>query len=98
MSAIIDRAFAAGWIAAWNSGNLEYILAHYTDDFEMRSLSSPSVDTRRLGYCAAKKPSARTGAVDCRGETAARIRIDRCVCRREWGQNHEKANEIRKHL
>jgi hypothetical protein len=25
------------WIAAWTSGNLERILAHSTDDFEMRS-------------------------------------------------------------
>jgi ketosteroid isomerase-like protein len=40
MSAIIDRAFArefaAEWIAAWNSGDLERILSHYADDFEMR--------------------------------------------------------------
>src|SRR5580692_994322 len=41
MSAIIDRAFArefaAEWIAAWNSGDLERIFSHYADDFEMRS-------------------------------------------------------------
>jgi ketosteroid isomerase-like protein len=41
MSAIIDRAFAHAfaheWVAAWNSGDLERILAHYSDDFEMRS-------------------------------------------------------------
>ena len=41
MSAIIDRAFAhafaAEWIAAWNSGDLERIFALYSDDFEMRS-------------------------------------------------------------
>ena len=29
--------FAADWIAAWNSHNLERILAHYEDDFEMSS-------------------------------------------------------------
>lgn len=29
--------FAAEWIAAWNSGDLERILSHYSDDFEMRS-------------------------------------------------------------
>lgn len=29
--------FAADWIAAWNSHDLERILAHYTDDFEMSS-------------------------------------------------------------
>ena len=25
------------WIAGWNSGDLDRILAHYSDDFEMRS-------------------------------------------------------------
>jgi ketosteroid isomerase-like protein len=29
--------FAAEWIAAWNSHNLEAVLSHYTDDFEMTS-------------------------------------------------------------
>ena len=29
--------FAAEWIAAWNSHDLERILAHYRDDFEMFS-------------------------------------------------------------
>jgi hypothetical protein len=29
--------FAAEWIAAWNAHNLERVLAHYSDDFEMRS-------------------------------------------------------------
>lgn len=28
---------ATEWIAAWNSGDLDRILSHYTDDFEMRS-------------------------------------------------------------
>jgi ketosteroid isomerase-like protein len=41
MSFVIDRAFAlefaAQWIAAWNSGDLEQIFSFYTDDFEMRS-------------------------------------------------------------
>jgi len=31
------RAFAAEWVAAWNSGDLERVFSHYTDDFEMRS-------------------------------------------------------------
>lgn len=38
---VIDAAFASElateWIAAWNSHDLERILSHYTDDFEMRS-------------------------------------------------------------
>lgn len=29
--------FAHDWIAAWNSHDLERILAHYADDFEMSS-------------------------------------------------------------
>ena len=41
---MIDRAFAerfaAEWIAAWNSHDLERILAHYTDDF---SFASPRI-------------------------------------------------------
>ncbi len=41
MSSVIDRAFArefaAQWIAAWNSGDLERVFALYADDFEMRS-------------------------------------------------------------
>ncbi|MFN0122894.1 MAG: nuclear transport factor 2 family protein [Blastocatellia bacterium] len=31
------RRFAEEWIAAWNSHDLEAILAHYEDDFEMAS-------------------------------------------------------------
>jgi ketosteroid isomerase-like protein len=27
--------FAKEWIAAWNAHDLDLILAHYTDDFEM---------------------------------------------------------------
>jgi hypothetical protein len=34
--------FAKEWIAAWNSHDLERILAHYEDDFEM---SSPFITT-----------------------------------------------------
>ena len=30
-------AFAAEWIAAWNAHDLDRILAHYADDFEMSS-------------------------------------------------------------
>jgi ketosteroid isomerase-like protein len=41
MAAIMDsafaRRFATEWVAAWNSGDLERVFAHYTDDFEMRS-------------------------------------------------------------
>lgn len=38
---VIDRAWAEGfareWIEAWNAHDLERILAHYADDFEMTS-------------------------------------------------------------
>jgi hypothetical protein len=38
-------AFARDWIAAWNAHDLQRILSHYTDDFEM---SSPLI-VERLG-------------------------------------------------
>ncbi|HXG29004.1 MAG TPA: nuclear transport factor 2 family protein [Nevskiales bacterium] len=31
------RRFAADWAAAWNAHDLDRILAHYAEDFEMRS-------------------------------------------------------------
>src|SRR3712207_2293091 len=31
------RRFADDWIAAWNAHDLDAILAHYTDDFELTS-------------------------------------------------------------
>lgn len=38
---MLDKAFAdhfaADWIASWNSHDLDRILSHYTDDFEMTS-------------------------------------------------------------
>ena len=38
---MIDKAFAdrfaADWIDSWNAHDLERILSHYTDDFEMSS-------------------------------------------------------------
>jgi ketosteroid isomerase-like protein len=38
---MIDRTwahqFALEWIEAWNAHDLDRILSHYTDDFEMRS-------------------------------------------------------------
>lgn len=32
-----SQEFAREWIAAWNAHDLERILSHYTDDFEMSS-------------------------------------------------------------
>ena len=33
----VAERFAADWIDAWNRHDLDAILAHYADDFEMRS-------------------------------------------------------------
>lgn len=37
MDKTFAQHFAADWIAAWNSHDLERILSHYADDFEMSS-------------------------------------------------------------
>jgi ketosteroid isomerase-like protein len=37
ISAEQARTFAREWVAAWNSHDLERILSHYADDFEMTS-------------------------------------------------------------
>lgn len=37
IDAVWAREFAADWIAAWNSHDLDRILAYYADDFEMTS-------------------------------------------------------------
>ena len=46
---MIDRIwaeqFAKEWIDAWNSHDLDRILSHYTDDFEM---SSPLIIERKI--------------------------------------------------
>jgi predicted ester cyclase len=39
--------FAHAWVNAWNSHNLEEVLSHYTDDFEM---SSPFI--KQMGIAA----------------------------------------------
>ena len=62
------RAFAAEWIDAWNSHDLDRILSHYTDDFEM---SSPLI-IERMGVAEGVlrgKPSIRPywqGGLDAR--------------------------------
>eukprot|EP01031_Cornospumella_fuschlensis_P031048 gene31049-37526_t len=37
LSAELAQKFADGWIASWNAHDLEGILSHYEDDFEMYS-------------------------------------------------------------
>ena len=38
MNEVQAQAFAIEWIEAWNAHDLERVLAHYADDFEMSSL------------------------------------------------------------
>ena len=49
MNPVIDRAwankFAKEWIDAWNSHDLDRILSHYAEDFEM---SSPLIIERNI--------------------------------------------------
>ncbi len=44
---VLDRKFAlqfaAEWIAAWNTHDLDRILSHYTDDFEFSSPKIPQI-------------------------------------------------------
>src|SRR5690349_21247751 len=41
--------FASEWIAAWNSHDLDRILAHYEDDFEMSSPLIPAIVGEQSG-------------------------------------------------
>lgn len=52
------RAWAEEWVASWNSGDLDRILSHYSDDF---SMTSPYIVERGLD---------RTGTL--RGKAAVR--------------------------
>ena len=40
---LFARCFAADWIAAWNRHDLDAVLAHYADDFEMTSPLIPQL-------------------------------------------------------
>ena len=59
------RALAEEWIAAWNAHDLDRILSHYADDFEM---TSPHI-VERMG-----EPSGRL-----RGKTSIRIYWERAL-------------------
>lgn len=37
MDSLLANEFARHWVDAWNSHDLDAILSHYTDDFEMSS-------------------------------------------------------------
>ena len=53
--------FAAEWIAAWNSRDLDRVLSHYTDDFEMSSPYIAQVAGEASGKLKARKLLALTG-------------------------------------
>ncbi|MEZ5444388.1 MAG: nuclear transport factor 2 family protein [Gammaproteobacteria bacterium] len=56
---MIDRAFAqhfaADWIDAWNRHDIDRILAHYTDDFEMSSPVIVKIDGEPAGRLKGKE-------------------------------------------
>jgi ketosteroid isomerase-like protein len=61
----LAERFAKEWVAAWNSHDLDRILAHYDDDFEM---SSPIITTfvgEPSGRLKGKKQWARIGPRRC---------------------------------
>jgi hypothetical protein len=53
------RKFAEEWIAAWNGHDLERVLSHYTEDFEM---SSPFIAAFAGEPSGTLKGKARVGA------------------------------------
>ena len=46
MNIEIAQRFADAWVADWNSHDLDRILSHYTDDFEM---TSPAISVTGFG-------------------------------------------------
>lgn len=69
---MIDRtwaeAFAQDWVAGWNAHNLERILSHYADDFEM---TSPLI-VQRMGVASGSlKGREAVGAYWAQGLAAA---------------------------
>ncbi|MDP9013943.1 MAG: nuclear transport factor 2 family protein [Pseudomonadota bacterium] len=65
--------FAKEWIDAWNSHDLERILSHYADDFEM---SSPLIMERNMepsGVCAGRLRFGSIGLSDLRQLRRSRL-------------------------
>src|SRR5262249_17318760 len=52
------EAFARAWISAWNSHDLERILAHYSDDFEFSSPFIVQIAGEPSGTLRGKKAAA----------------------------------------
>jgi SnoaL-like domain len=59
VSIVIDKAFAehfaSAWIEAWNSHDLDRILSHYGDDFEMSSPLIPQITDEPSGTLKGKQ-------------------------------------------
>ena len=75
---MIDRdwaeAFARDWVDAWNAHDLERILSHYTDDFEM---TSPLIVERKLSPNGGLKGKDSIRSYWSRGlETTPSLRFD----------------------
>ncbi len=62
---MLDRAFAerfaVEWIDAWNSHDLDRVLSHYADDFEMNSPYIAQVAGESSGKLKGSQPLALTG-------------------------------------
>lgn len=48
--------FAAEWVGAWNTHDLDRVLSHYTDDFEMTSPLIASIAGEPSGVLKGKEP------------------------------------------
>lgn len=76
---LFARRFTADWIAAWNRHDLDAILAHYADDFEMTSPLIPQLAGEPSGVLRGKT---RVGAYWARALTppaltlSPRLRFD----------------------
>lgn len=66
IDAAFAKRFAADWIAAWNRHDLDAILAHYADDFEMASPLIPQLAGEPAGRLRGKS---RVGAYWARALT-----------------------------
>lgn len=56
------QAWAQEWVDAWNARDLERVLAHYADDFEMSSPYIVTIAASHRALCVAKPRLALTGA------------------------------------
>lgn len=59
MNRTFAERFAEEWIAAWNAHDLESILSHYTDDFEMISPAIRKIAEEPSGTLAGKEAVGR---------------------------------------